>query len=71
VYSVPGGGVAGGRVAGAQIKVNQANLFQNRDYPMLTDYRELLGRLFARAYGSGSQRTGADIAGHASARFAE
>ena len=26
-------------------------MFQNRDYPVLTDYRALFGGLFARAYG--------------------
>jgi uncharacterized protein (DUF1501 family) len=31
--------------------VEQANLFQNRDYPVLTDYRVLLGGLLQRLYG--------------------
>jgi uncharacterized protein (DUF1501 family) len=31
--------------------VTQGTLFQNRDYPVLTDYRALLGGLLARAYG--------------------
>ena len=53
VYWVLGGGLRGGRVAGEQIKVEQATLFQNRDYPVLTDYRALLGGLFARMYGIG------------------
>jgi uncharacterized protein (DUF1501 family) len=46
-----GGGVKGGRIAGEQIRVEQANLFQNRDYPVLTDYRALLGGLLRRMYG--------------------
>lgn len=51
VYWVLGGAVKGGRMAGEQVKVDQASLFQNRDYPVLTDYRALFGGLFARAYG--------------------
>lgn len=51
VYWVLGGGVKGGRIAGEQVKVAQATLFQNRDYPVLTDYRALFGGLFRRLYG--------------------
>jgi len=51
VYWVLGGAVKGGRIAGEEVKVEQASLFQNRDYPVLTDYRALFGGLFARAYG--------------------
>jgi uncharacterized protein (DUF1501 family) len=51
VYWVLGGAVKGGRVAGEQIKVEHATLSQNRDYPVLTDYRALFAGLFARAYG--------------------
>ncbi|MDE2453467.1 MAG: DUF1501 domain-containing protein, partial [Burkholderiales bacterium] len=53
VYWVLGGGLRGGRVAGEQVEVEQATLFQNRDYPVLNDYRALLGGLFARLYGLG------------------
>jgi len=38
-------------MAGEQIKVDRASLFQNRGYPVLTDYRALFAGLFARAYG--------------------
>jgi uncharacterized protein (DUF1501 family) len=51
VYWVLGGAVKGGRMAGEQVKVDHATLFQNRDYPVLTDYRAFFGGLFARAYG--------------------
>jgi uncharacterized protein (DUF1501 family) len=51
VYWVLGGAVKGGRLVGEQVKVAQATLFQNRDYPVLTDYRALFGGLFQRAYG--------------------
>jgi uncharacterized protein (DUF1501 family) len=51
VYWVLGGSVRGGRVAGAQQKVERATLFEDRDYPILNEYRALLGGLFARLYG--------------------
>jgi uncharacterized protein (DUF1501 family) len=51
VYWVLGGGIRGGRLAGGQVPVDQAHLFQNRDYPVLTDYRALFGGLFQRMYG--------------------
>jgi uncharacterized protein (DUF1501 family) len=56
VYWVMGGGVKGGRIAGEQVRVEQANLFQNRDYPVLTDYRMLLGGLVRRMYGLDAAR---------------
>ena len=51
VYRVLGGGIKGGRIAGEQVPVDQAHLFQNRDYPVLTDYRTLFAGLFQRMYG--------------------
>jgi uncharacterized protein (DUF1501 family) len=51
VYWVLGGAIKGGRMAGEQVKVEHATLFQNRDYPVLTDYRALFAGLFVRAYG--------------------
>ena len=51
VYWVLGGSVKGGRLAGEQVTIAEASLNQNRDYPVLTDYRALLGGLFARIYG--------------------
>lgn len=51
VYWVLGGGLNGGRVAGEQIKVAQPSLFENRDYPVLTDYRALFAGLVQRMYG--------------------
>jgi uncharacterized protein (DUF1501 family) len=51
VYWVLGGAVRGGRIAGEQLPVSAANLFQNRDYPVLNEYRAMLGGLFARLYG--------------------
>ncbi len=51
VYWVLGGGVRGGRVVGEQVAVAPASLFQNRDYPVLNEYRAMLGGLFTRLYG--------------------
>ena len=51
VYWVMGGGINGGRIVGEQIKVEQPKLFQNRDYPVLTDYRSLFAGLFQRMFG--------------------
>ncbi|HET7084833.1 MAG TPA: DUF1501 domain-containing protein [Rhizomicrobium sp.] len=51
VYWVLGGAVRGGRVAGPQTAVTQANLFQDRDWPVLTDYRSLIGGVLGKSYG--------------------
>jgi uncharacterized protein (DUF1501 family) len=51
VYWVMGGTVRGGRVAGEQMRVARESLFQDRDYPVLNDYRAVLGGIFARLYG--------------------
>lgn len=50
-YWVLGGGINGGRILGEQVKVEQASLFQNRDYPVLTDYRSMFAGLLQRMYG--------------------
>ena len=50
-YWVLGGTVKGGRVAGRQVEVSQAGLFQDRDRPVLTDYRSLIGDMLKRGYG--------------------
>jgi uncharacterized protein (DUF1501 family) len=54
VYWILGGSVHGGRIVGEQTRIEQANLFQNRDYPVLNDYRRLLSGLFVRLYGLGA-----------------
>lgn len=51
VYWVMGGGINGGRILGEQVKVEQPKLFQNRDYPVMTDYRSFFAGLFQRMYG--------------------
>jgi uncharacterized protein (DUF1501 family) len=46
-----GGGVRGGRVAGEQIAVQKSTLFQDRDFPVLNEYRAVLGGMFQRQFG--------------------
>jgi len=55
VYWVLGGGIRGGQIAGEQVAVTRAALFQDRDYVVLTDYRALLAGLFSRIYGLSPQ----------------
>ncbi|WP_295997235.1 DUF1501 domain-containing protein [Rugamonas sp.] len=50
-YWVLGGSVHGGQVLGEQVKVDRASLNQNRDFPVLNEYRAVFGGLFARMYG--------------------
>src|SRR6202521_4986618 len=50
-YWILGGGIKGGRLAGEQVKVEQATLFQNRDFQVINDYRAVLGSLFQRMFG--------------------
>ena len=56
VYWVLGGSVNGGRIAGEQVKVDRQNLFQDRDYPVLNDYRSVFGGLFATLWGLSSDQ---------------
>jgi uncharacterized protein (DUF1501 family) len=51
VFWVMGGSVRGNQIAGEQVRVEQATLFQNRDFPVLNEYRSMLGGLFQRQYG--------------------
>ena len=51
VYWVLGGGVKGGNIAGEQVFIKQDSLFQNRDYPVLNDYRAVLGGLLQAQFG--------------------
>jgi uncharacterized protein (DUF1501 family) len=50
VYWMLGGSVRGGRIAGEQVPLSPSTLNQNRDYPVLSDYRAVLGGLFARLW---------------------
>lgn len=51
VFWVLGGAIQGGKIVGEQVRVEQASLFQNRDFSVLNEYRAVLGGLFGRAYG--------------------
>ncbi|SHN32229.1 Uncharacterized conserved protein, DUF1501 family [Duganella sacchari] len=51
VYWVLGGGINGGKVHGEQVRLEQPTLFQNRDYPVLNEYRAMFGGLLTRMYG--------------------
>ncbi|WP_077036038.1 DUF1501 domain-containing protein [Pelomonas sp. KK5] len=52
VYWLLGGGLAAnGGVAGEQAEVSARGLFQNRDYPVLNEYRAVLGGLWRRQFG--------------------
>ena len=50
-YWILGGAIRGGAIRGEQVNVGPNTLFQNRDYPVINEYRSLLGGLFARIYG--------------------
>jgi uncharacterized protein (DUF1501 family) len=51
VYWVLGGAISGGSIAGQQQRVDRSTLFQDRDYPVLNDYRAALGGLFRSMWG--------------------
>jgi uncharacterized protein (DUF1501 family) len=56
VYWLLGGAVRGGRIAGEQVRVERATLHQDRDWPVLNEYRAMLGGVFARLYGLDAAR---------------
>src|SRR6201996_841894 len=56
VHWVLGGSINGGRIAGEQARVDKASLFQDRDYPVLNEYRAIFGGLFATLWGLSSDQ---------------
>ena len=58
VYWVLGGGLATSGVVGEQIQLNATTLFQMRDYPVLNDYRSVLGGLWQRQFGLSDEALG-------------
>src|SRR6185312_2252184 len=58
VYWVLGGAVRGGRMAGRQMAVTRANLFQDRDWQVLNDYRSLIGGVLQKGYGMNQGQLG-------------
>lgn len=59
VYWVLGGAINGGRIAGEQQRVNRGTLFQDRDFPVLNDYRAVLGGLFRSLWGLSADQSAA------------
>jgi uncharacterized protein (DUF1501 family) len=57
VYWVLGGAINGGAIAGQQQRVDRSSLFQDRDYPVLNDYRAVLGGLFRSLWGLSSDQS--------------
>lgn len=55
VLWVLGDGVRGGRIAGEQVRLEPATLFQNRDLPVMNDYRSVLADLFSRQFSLNSE----------------
>jgi uncharacterized protein (DUF1501 family) len=51
VYWVMGGAVQGGRIVGPQVRIAAETLNQQRDLPVLTDYRGLIGGIVQRQFG--------------------
>jgi uncharacterized protein (DUF1501 family) len=58
VYWVLGGGINGGMVAGEQRAVDRAALLQDRDFPVLNDYRAVLGGMFRTLWGLSPDQSG-------------
>jgi uncharacterized protein (DUF1501 family) len=58
VYWVLGGGINGGMVAGEQRAVDRAALLQDRDFPVLNDYRAVLGGMFRTMWGLSPDQSG-------------
>jgi uncharacterized protein (DUF1501 family) len=50
VHWVLGGSLAAGPVAGNQVPVEARTMFQNRDWPVLNEYRSVLGGLLTRQF---------------------
>ncbi len=48
---VLGGSIFGGRVLGEQTQISRAALHQDRDLPVMNDYRAVFGGVFQRMYG--------------------
>lgn len=50
VFWVMGGSMRGKQIVGEQVRLEQSTLFQNRDLPVLNEYRAVLGGLLRRQY---------------------
>jgi uncharacterized protein (DUF1501 family) len=58
VYWVLGGAINGGRIGGEQQRVDRSTLFQDRDFPVLNDYRAVFGGLFRTLWGLSQDQSG-------------
>jgi uncharacterized protein (DUF1501 family) len=56
VHWLLGGSINGGRIAGEQARVDKGSLFQDRDYPVLNEYRAVLGGLFSTLWGLSAEQ---------------
>jgi uncharacterized protein (DUF1501 family) len=56
VYWILGGGVPGGQVVGVSQRITAQSLLQNRDYPVLHDYRHVFANLFQKMYGLNQEK---------------
>jgi uncharacterized protein (DUF1501 family) len=65
VYWVLGGAINGGLIAGEQLALSRRTLFQDRDYPVLNDYRAVLGGLFCSLWGLSGDQSNRIFAGTA------
>jgi len=59
IYWVLGGSLRGGRIAGPQMRIAPETLNQQRDLPVLTDYRGLIGGLAQQQFGMNAARLSA------------
>jgi uncharacterized protein (DUF1501 family) len=57
VYWVLGGAIDGGRIAGEQQRIGRDTLFQDRDFPVLNDYRAVLGGVFRKLWGLSAEQS--------------
>jgi uncharacterized protein (DUF1501 family) len=57
VYWVLGGSIKGRGIAGEQQRLARDTLFQDRDYPVLNDYRAVLGGLFRSLWGFSAEQS--------------
>jgi len=48
-------------MAGEQVKVEQKSLFQNRDYPVINEYRAVLSGVFHTIYGLQARSAGEGV----------
>jgi uncharacterized protein (DUF1501 family) len=50
VHWILGGGVRGGQFVGDQVAITASTLHQNRDFPVITEYRGMLAGIFKHLY---------------------